>query len=886
MLMLLERPPPGNCTNESPITCLDENWEGKCLVRTPRVVSEVTIDHTADGSKCLTATCQSAPVRTLLVPPDREQEVRPSGYFGYNLTCFVRNPAIEPGEESGDATVYQPSEYVIGYCDVPICADLPLCPGVLAKLNWNEPVMVDDKAMVTSAAELVDALRDPRVSKIECQRSFMLQPEDFHGIPLFLKRSVNVTMVDPSVYIYWNFELSDGTTSRLQTNPLVISENGHYITTNVCTSPKGTKITSLNFSELDLPGLTLEAAGLLTIKNSIYIMACKALDVIGEKNEQQILVSNSDGDFLVFEGTSLLEPGTAYITVEGFQGLVGVVDARWQRLSNSGFSKVLNGTFVCQNTMSAIPLPCVNYLLEEQGMGLGTNSSEQVSEPVPEGRGGGSGEDNRPPPMIFLVATVFVVLVLLLAVWWVINYTRHGGCKRSRSNEPNTETLSPNTRSTMDETVWTLLTTSKHDLLSQLHAAITAGEEGKSKMDEHRPFFKESMTAFATCYQSEFGALPAALQSALDAADAMETNSLFETAVAVKDDLDVTPTSIVEAIHDNQLLKKSWLGSEERPKVISDETGDSNREFPPAEGIHPPRVRRNVSLSEGTVLLGLKTKYAIIRWLGQGSHGLCYVVSDVDTGQEYAVKVFFEPMSSMHEREVEVMRELDHPNIVRFQDAVVYQGRLGIVMENCPLGDLTNLVNHLKQRSDMNHELVTGLPEDLLAQIFVQILLALKQMHDLGMAHRDLKLANVYLMGTGDVKVGDFGTCRKMENLFTTLVGTPVYMAPEVLRNEPYSLSSDVWSLGHLIYELCTLKSMYNPSTFQSLMEKHLNPYTPIDTTHYSLELADIIQNMLTSHPDSRPTVNEILKMEYIRNTLQKMIEVKAKLLGLVTKSQ
>ena len=86
-------------------------------------------------------------------------------------------------------------------------------------------------------------------------------------------------------------------------------------------------------------------------------------------------------------------------------------------------------------------------------------------------------------------------------------------------------------------------------------------------------------------------------------------------------------------------------------------------------------------------------------------------------------------------------------------DMLAAQGRLGIVMENCPLGDLTNLVNHLKQRSDMNHELVTGLPEDLLAQIFVQILLALKQMHDLGMAHRDLKLANVYLMGTGDVKV-------------------------------------------------------------------------------------------------------------------------------------
>ena len=78
-------------------------------------------------------------------------------------------------------------------------------------------------------------------------------------------------------------------------------------------------------------------------------------------------------------------------------------------------------------------------------------------------------------------------------------------------------------------------------------------------------------------------------------------------------------------------------------------------------------------------------------------------------------------------------------------------------------------------------------------QVLVQLCMALDYMHSKGIAHRDIKLANIFLTSFADVRLGDFGTCRGTVDLFSTLAGTPIYMAPEVLRNEPYTLVSDIW---------------------------------------------------------------------------------------------
>lgn len=130
--------------------------------------------------------------------------------------------------------------------------------------------------------------------------------------------------------------------------------------------------------------------------------------------------------------------------------------------------------------------------------------------------------------------------------------------------------------------------------------------------------------------------------------------------------------------------------------------------------------------------------------------------------------------------------------------------------------------------------------------------------------HRDLKPGNIFLDQHQDAKLGDFGLARVLnqESMFAmTHVGTPYYMSPEQIEEQKYNEKSDIWSLGCIVYELAALKPPFKASNHLNLAMKIKNGKYDRIPDRYSDELWAVIQTMLQLNSESRPSVDELLKL-------------------------
>uniref|UniRef100_A0A3Q2DK20 non-specific serine/threonine protein kinase n=1 Tax=Cyprinodon variegatus TaxID=28743 RepID=A0A3Q2DK20_CYPVA len=256
--------------------------------------------------------------------------------------------------------------------------------------------------------------------------------------------------------------------------------------------------------------------------------------------------------------------------------------------------------------------------------------------------------------------------------------------------------------------------------------------------------------------------------------------------------------------------------------------------------------------------------YEVIRQIGEGAFGKALLVRDrrVDGEKLCVVKqISLKKMSSKEKeaskKEVILLSQMNHPNIVSFITTFQEKGGLYIVMEYCDGGDLLKRIN--MQR---------GIPfsEEQIVDWFIQICLGLKHIHDRKVLHRDIKSQNIFLTDGGmKVKLGDFGIARMLNNtleMARTCVGTPYYLSPEICESRPYNNKTDIWSLGCVLYELCSLKHPFEGSSLRQLVSKICRGrYTPVPS-RYSHDLRLLVTQLFkvtNTHPLSlKPTLNSL----------------------------
>ncbi|XP_069905002.1 serine/threonine-protein kinase Nek3 isoform X4 [Oryctolagus cuniculus] len=278
--------------------------------------------------------------------------------------------------------------------------------------------------------------------------------------------------------------------------------------------------------------------------------------------------------------------------------------------------------------------------------------------------------------------------------------------------------------------------------------------------------------------------------------------------------------------------------------------------------------------------------YTVLRVIGEGSFGRALLVQQESSNQLFAMKEIRLPKSfsetQKSRKEAVLLAKMKHPNIVAFKESfegeyelpyicallnlfmatatflktlifVLAEGHLYIVMEYCDGGDLMQKIKQQKGKL---------FPEDTILNWFTQMCLGVNHIHKKRVLHRDIKSKNVFLTQNGKVKLGDFGSARLLSDPMAfacTYVGTPYYVPPEIWENLPYNNKSDIWSLGCILYELCTLKHPFQANSWKSLILKICGGSIRPLPSHYSYELQFLIKQMFKRNPLHRPSASALL---------------------------
>ena len=277
-----------------------------------------------------------------------------------------------------------------------------------------------------------------------------------------------------------------------------------------------------------------------------------------------------------------------------------------------------------------------------------------------------------------------------------------------------------------------------------------------------------------------------------------------------------------------------------------------------------PKITRNRNVIQKEE--GLKA-FAQLKEIGVGSYGRVYKAVRISDGIVYAIKEMNIGHMTGPERieslnEIRILASVNHNNIIRFYDAFLQNNNLYVVTEFAPNGDLGKL---LEKKSRTR----TLLNENTIWTYFIQICLAVKELHSRNILHRDLKPQNVFLAQSSNIKLGDVGSSRLLKNTMTrTQCGTPYYMSPEIWKNQSYGKKTDIWALGTILYNMAALHPPFRSTNMTDLANKVCHQQPP-RLFHYSNDLIKMISWLMNKQPSLRPTIDELLRSPTIHNRMR-----------------
>ncbi|CAM9694692.1 unnamed protein product, partial [Phaeothamnion confervicola] len=272
----------------------------------------------------------------------------------------------------------------------------------------------------------------------------------------------------------------------------------------------------------------------------------------------------------------------------------------------------------------------------------------------------------------------------------------------------------------------------------------------------------------------------------------------------------------------------------------------------------------------------------IVHWkrgdlIGRGAHGRVYLALSENDGALMAVKSVellprrggamsgsggVDPDVACLQQEIDLMKQLNHPNIVRYRGTQLTANELHIFMDFVPGGSLSSLIHKFGPLS-----------EGLCCMYAAQVLRGLSYLHDRRVVHRDIKGANILVDMGGVCKLADFGACKSLEHLANggadgqnSIRGSPYWIAPEVVRQTPYAPAADIWSVGCTLVEMATGKPPF--SEFDSLVAALFHIATskeaPEPPAHLSPLAKDFLRQCMHPEPEMRPSARELLRHPFV----------------------